>query len=115
MSNHDPRGDQIRASVSGDVSGQVAVGKDIKQTRTTSPDSTQGKGEDQERVFADLRRMVENEAPPEERQSALDRLDTLEEAISSDPPNADAIQDIVSWFATHLPEMAEAVGEAGQP
>ena len=104
-------GDHIRATVSGDVSGQVAVGKDIKQTRTTVAETAR---DDQKRKVADLRRILESEAPPEESQAALGRLDELEEAITAVQQDSDTIKDIVVWFSTHVPTMAKAVADATQ-
>ena len=58
--------------------------------------------------------MIESEAPPEERQAALGRLDELEEAITAVPQDSDTIRDIVVWFSTHVPAMAKAVADATQ-
>jgi hypothetical protein len=106
-------GDHINAQISGDVSGQVAVGKDNVQTQATGDSAlkalTPEEREQLAALFADLRVRVRGEAPPDVRDRALDRVDELEDAVTGEEPDPTTLQLVRRWFAKHAPALAGAV------
>jgi hypothetical protein len=99
-------GDHISGYIGGNVSGQVAIGKDIAQTQTvlTAAETTE-----LAQAFADLRSQVAAQAPPEQRQAALERVDELEQAVHKEKPDLTTMEYVRKWFGDHLPGMAGAV------
>src|SRR4051812_17679763 len=69
-------GDSISANITGDVSGAVAVGKDIDQRQTigaaqlTADDVAQLR-----QAFANLRADIAAQAPPERQAAAAERIE----------------------------------------
>ena len=104
-------GDEIRATISGDVSGQVAVGKDIEQKQIIGarPQVTEADLEAIRQMMADLRAQVTAQAPPDKKDPALERVDELEEAITAKEPDLTTMEYVKKWFAKHLPQLAGAV------
>ena len=104
-------GDEIRATISGDVSGQVAVGKDIEQKQIIGarPQVTEADLEAIRQMMADLRAQVAAQAPPDKKDPALERVDELEEAITAEEPDLTTVEYVKKWFAKHLPQLAGAV------
>jgi hypothetical protein len=97
--------------VSGGVSGQIAVGHHIRQSQHTSSE-----GPVTETDLAELRHLVEAlaarvaaEAPPESRDSALDRVDELGKALDPARPRVHTLAAVRDWFVDHLPKLAGAV------
>ena len=104
-------GDEIRATISGDVSGQVAVGKDIEQKQIIGarPQVTEADLEAIRQMMADLRAQVAAQAPPDKKDPALERVNELEEAITAEEPDLTTVEYVKKWFAKHLPQLAGAV------
>ncbi len=107
-------GDTIRADIQGDVSGQVAVGKDIIQQQWIGqkPVVKEEEVAELEQQLADLREAVRKQAPPEEREKALERIDELEEAATAQEQDVTTIttmEYVRNWFGKNLPSLAEAV------
>jgi len=106
-------GDSISANITGDVSGQVAVGKHIAQHQTVAAADL---GADElaqlRQAFADLRASVAAQAPPERRAAAVERVEELEQACFADEPDMTTIAYVGRWFQTNLPALA---GEDGAP
>lgn len=105
-------GDNFRATISGDVSGQVAFGTGNVQTQVkqTGPaEVTEADLEELRREIAALKQRVKDESPPEQQGPALERLDELEQAVISDAPNLTTMQYVKQWFAKNLPTLAESV------
>src|ERR1700709_2640912 len=90
MSDEKKSGDFISATI-GDVGecSQVAVGSQITQTQTHSapPVVTEAEMAQVQQMFADLRTKIEQEAPPEEKEKALERVDELKEAVTAKEPD----------------------------
>lgn len=113
-SDQDRRGDHISANISGPVSGQIGVGKDIAITRSSgspAPITEQEiaqvaelKGE-----IAALRAQIEVESPPETKDEALEKVQELEDAIASEKPDPTMLIKVQGWFARNLPMLAGAV------
>jgi len=112
MSEKQGSGDVIRATISGDISGQVAVGKGITQTQISGaarPEVTAAELDELRQALADLRARVVAEAPPEQKDAALERVGELEEAITAEKPDLTTMEYVKNWFARHLPGLAGAV------
>jgi hypothetical protein len=107
-----PSGDVIRATISGDVSGQVAVGKGITQIQTigaTSPQVTEAELAELRQVLVGLKAKVAAEAPPDKKDAALERVAELEEAVTAEEPDLPTMEYVKGWFAKNLPGLAGAV------
>lgn len=100
----------IKVTVGGDVSGQLAAGHNIQQisTRTTS-DVTKAEIEELHQLLAELRAKVEAEAQPDKKEAALERVDELEQAIAEKKPDLTTMEYVKNWFAKHLPGLAGTV------
>jgi hypothetical protein len=107
-----PSGDVIRATISGDISGQVAVGKGITQIQTigaTPPQVTEADLAELRQVLVGLKAKVAAEAPPDKKGAALERVAELEEAITAEGPDLPTMEYVKGWFAKNLPGLAGAV------
>jgi hypothetical protein len=110
--NEQPKpGDSIQATISGGVSGQVAVGKNIAQTQISPsrPEVTEADRAELRQLLADLRAQVAANAPPEAKDAALERVDELGEAITAKEPDLTTMEYVTRWFGKHLPQMAGVV------
>jgi len=94
-----------------EVSGQVAVGKDILQEQAVGARAqvTEADLAALRQMLAELRAQVAAQAPPEKRDAALERVDELEEAITAEEPDLTTMEYVKKWFARHLPQLAGAV------
>ena len=112
MSEKDKSGDVIRATISGDVSGQVAVGKGITQIETVGaarPEVTEAELAELRQALADLKTQVEAQSPPEKKEAALERVQELEEAVTAKEPDLTTMEYVKRWFGKNLPRLAGAV------
>jgi hypothetical protein len=106
------RGDSINATISGDIKGQVAVGKGIVQTQTIKAapvELTQGDLAALNQLLTDLKTRVSAEAPAGQKEAALERVDELAEAITSKEPDLTTMEYVKNWFGKHLPGIAGAI------
>jgi hypothetical protein len=111
---HGPVEQQVghRLVITGDVSGQVAVGEEITQAQTIGahrPEVTKTDLAEWRRMLAGLKAGVEAEAPPEKKDAALERVEELEEAITAREPDLATMEYVERWFVRHLPELAGRV------
>lgn len=104
-------GDHISGTITGNVSGQVAVGKDIAQTYQvgSAEPVTEEERAELRQLFADVRARLAAEAPAEAQAPALERLDELEEAVQAEEPDVTTMQYVARWFKTKLPTLAGLV------
>ena len=112
ISEQEKSGDVIHAVISGDVSGQVAVGKGITQTQTVGaarPEVTEAELAELRQALADLKARVEAEAPPEKKEAALERVEELEEAVTAEEPDLTTMEYVKRWFFKNLPGLGGAV------
>ena len=112
MSEQKESGDVIRATISGAISGQVAVGKGITQTQTIGaapPQVTEAELAQLRQVLADLKAKVVAEAPPDKKDAALERVDELEEALTAKEPDLATMEYVKRWFIKNLPGLTGAV------
>jgi hypothetical protein len=98
--------------IDGSVAGQVAVGNDITQNieqfSRTEP-ITDAELADLRALIADLRAQVAADSPPECRESALERIDELAEAVTADQPELGTARYVMGWFRKKVPALAGAV------
>jgi hypothetical protein len=108
-----------RVVIDGDISGQVAVGEGITQTQSLGaprPAATEADRAELEGMLADLKVRVAEEAPPEKKDAALERLDELEEALNPEGFDLATMEYVGRWFGKHAPALAGAVtGLIGHP
>jgi hypothetical protein len=109
-----PGGDQISGNVSGRVTGQVVVGKNIDATQALGDAAvaavTQAELEELRERFAWLREQVAAQAPPERRDAAVERVGELQQAVlDGDKPDLTTIQYVTRWFGANLPKLAGVV------
>jgi hypothetical protein len=103
-------GQTISATISGDVSGQVAVGTNIAQSQTLGAAAVSAEELARLRAaFADLAVQVAAEAPPQRRAAAAERIGELEQACLADEPDVTTIQYVARWFRSNVPQLAGAV------
>ncbi len=106
------RGDSINATISGDVSGQAAVGKGISQTQTrvsTAPAVTAAELAELKKLLTDLQAKVAAEAPAEKKEAAVERVEELKEAVTAEKPDLSTMEYVKNWFAKNLPALAGSV------
>ena len=101
-------GDYISGNITGDVSGQVAVGQNIAQTQQVGGPA---RLDDAERValqnlFAELKARVAAEVPDDQRTPALERVGEFEEALTAAQPDLGTAQYVKRWFLRKLPTLA---------
>ena len=113
MTSSGNKGDQISANISGYVSGQIAVGKNISQVHQSGPlqpsEVTPAELEELKRVFKVLKAQISTSTAPERRASALERVDELEEAVTADKPDLTTVEYVKQWFVKHLPMLSGAI------
>ena len=113
MTSSGNKGDQISANISGDVSGQIAVGKNISQVHQSGLlqplEVTPADLEELKGVFKVLKAQISTSTAPERRASALERVDELEEAVTADKPDLTTVEYVKQWFVKHLPALSGAV------
>ena len=109
MSSHS--GDHISAVISGDVSGQVAVGSGIRQVQMQGTPSPVSEVElaQVHALFAQLRAQVAELTPGEMRDRAVERVEELHEAVVAEQPDATALRHLTRWFVRTLPAVAGLV------
>lgn len=112
MSKDKESGDSFQVNITGDTSGQVAVGKGISQVQSVGAPASLVTEEDISElraVIADLRTELEEKAPPEQREAALERLQELEEAVTAEKPDLTTMEYVKGWFGKNLPAVAGSV------
>ena len=107
------QGQVIRGTVTGDVSGQVAIGSSIRQSWTVAAPQaapTEAEMADFRRAVEALKAQIAAAAPPEVQGPALQRAAELEEAVTSGgEPDLTTLEYVKKWFVKSLPSLAGAV------
>lgn len=107
-----PAGDQFTVHISGDVSGQVAVGKHITQSQIQTALTPEFVAEMRE-ALGGLRDRVAAEAPRELIPEALEELSGLEDELTEEEVDPEELpgrlERVRNWFIEHLPAMAGTV------
>src|SRR6266498_633805 len=109
--SEDRKSAEYRVTVSGGVPGQLAVGESIAQTSVSNVGAplTDEEYAELKNMLHGLRAQVADEAAADARDSAIERVDELEEAITGERPDLTTMEYVKSWFAKHLPKLAGAV------
>lgn len=104
-------GDHISGTFTGNVTGQVAVGKNISQTHQVSAAEpvTDAEREQLHQLFEQLRSQLAAQAPPDQKDAAIERLQELEEAVQAEEPDLNTMQYVKNWFLKKLPTFAGLV------
>lgn len=111
--NNSPKavsGDNIQITI-GDHAHAVAAGKDIHQVigEQAQVQVTEADLAAVQDLFAELKRQIEAQAPPEKKDSAIERVEELEEAVTAEKPDLTTMEYVKKWFSKHLPQLAGAV------
>ena len=105
-------GDSISATI-GNVSdgSQVAVGHHIQQSQVhgAPPEMTEEEMSQLMQMFADLKTKIAQEAPPAEKEKALERVDELQDAVTAKEPDLTTMEYVRNWFVKNLPTVAGSV------
>jgi hypothetical protein len=112
MNEHENERKSINATVSGGVSGQVAVGEHIAQTQTVGAARsvlTETDIAELRQLLADLKAQVAAEAPPDKKDAAVERIDELEVAVTAKEPDLSTMEYVRNWFAKNAPKLAGSV------
>lgn len=112
MSSHHDAQQHISANISGPVQGQVAVGTGIAQRQQGNAFTqtlTVAQRAEIADAFAALREQLTAQLPTGDREAALERVDELEETVTSPEPDPATIGYVKRWFARRLPAVAGLV------
>jgi hypothetical protein len=60
-------------------------------------------------LFEALYRLVDEQAPSEQKERALQEVDALKEAIQDDEPDLGKMESVLRWFNRNIPQLAGAV------
>jgi hypothetical protein len=107
MSDQTRRGDSINANISGNISGNVAVGRNISQIHNVCGHQEVTK-EDRavlQQLLNTLTTQIEAEAPAEKKDAAIERVEELKEAITSEKPDLTTMEYVKKWFGKNLPQL----------
>lgn len=109
--NNDER--SVSATITGDVSGQIAVGSNIQQARdvgNTEAMVTSEELAELRAMFAEARVQAALQLPKRQQPAAAERLDELEEAVTGDDPDrTTTVQYVKQWFTRKAPALAGVV------
>ncbi len=112
MSKKPSRSQGVTVNIDGNVSGQVAVGKNIKQAqalRAGAPKLTQAELKALAELIAGLKQQVSVEAPTDKKEPALEKVSELEQAITDKKPDVSTMEYVRNWFVKNIPGLAGAV------
>jgi hypothetical protein len=114
MMSQEQEGQLIRARthVGGDLSGQVAVGRDIRQEQrigVTAERPTEAELAELRAAFEEFIARVAEVAPPELREAAVERAEELSVAATADEPDLTTIEYARNWLASRLPQLRAAL------
>lgn len=104
----------INISIGGNQSGQMAIGDNNTQQNLVNSQNTTAATSPADlatlkQMFATLKTQVTEAAPDDKKASALERIDELEEAITSDQPDLTTMDYVKRWFVKNLPTLSGAV------
>jgi hypothetical protein len=112
MNDEKKSGDSISGTI-GNVSdrSQAAVGLNIvqKQTHHAAPVVTQADLAQLQEMFEALKERIAKEAPPAEKEKALERVDELQAAVTAKEPDLTTMEYVKNWFGKNLPSIAGSV------
>jgi hypothetical protein len=102
-------GDIIQATI-GNNNANVVVGKNNRQ-QVSSPSSeiTEADLQQLRALFDDLKQQIIAQAPPDKKEAALERIDELQQEITSKKPELSTFEYIRNWFSKNLPGLLGGV------
>jgi hypothetical protein len=110
MKNEESGGVRAAIKVGGGVRGQIAVGNDIVQEmRHDSAPITDAEWAELRALLDGLRNRVAAEAPPDQRDGALERIGELAETINAAEPEVGTLRYVLGWFTRKIPTLAGTV------
>jgi hypothetical protein len=65
--------------------------------------------DDLDSLFEALHKHVREQAPPDQMDAALEKVDALQEAVKEDKPNLSRMQSVLDWFKRNIPQLVGAV------
>ena len=100
----------INVTIDGNISGQVAVGQNINQSKIETYSSvTPQEMEELRQLLVQLRSKVESEIPADKKAAALERVNELEQAVTEKKPDLSTMEYVRNWFVKNAPGVAGAV------
>lgn len=106
------RSQGVTITVGGNLSGQMAVGEDISQVQSVQAGAaslTEAELKTLAELIAGLKQQVSTEAPPDQKEPALEKVAELEQTITAEKPDVSKIENVRDWFVKHIPGLAGAV------
>jgi len=99
----------MNVTITGDTSGQIAVGKNIRQSQQTGSSITPAEIESFRELMSELRTKVATEAPADKKDAALERVQELEQAVADEKPDLTTMEYVKKWFGKNVPALAGTV------
>ena len=100
----------VSIAIRGDVSGQIAIGKNNRQTQTEIQYSVSDRDlKKLHLLFRELHSKVEATVESKNRDAALKQVQELEEAVTAKKPNISKMEKVKKWFGKNVPALAGAV------
>jgi hypothetical protein len=109
MNEQQPSGAGHHVTISGGVSGQVAVGNHNTQVQAAAPALSDAELQRLREAFDQLQARVTADAPPQYWDQAAEQIAKLERAVFADQPAVEAIAAAPGWFERDTPELAGLV------
>jgi hypothetical protein len=102
-------GDIIQATI-GNKNTNVVVGKNNQQQVISSTGEVSPADLQQLRaLFEDLKQQIIAQAPPDKKDAALERVDELQQEITSKKPELSTFEYVRNWFSKNLPSLLGSV------
>jgi hypothetical protein len=105
MSEPTPGG-SIQLTVSGPMSGQLAVGNHNTQIQAPAAALPDAELQRLRAAFEQLQARVATEAPPQHWDQAMEQIAKLERAVFTDKPALNTIAEAPEWFERDTPKLA---------
>src|SRR5262249_2210199 len=110
MRRQNKSGDSVTANISGPISGQAAVGKDISQTQRlgTAAGFTEEEAAEFRNLFAKRKEQDTAEARPDKKAQALEQVEELHQALSVEKPDRTTLskmEKVKHWFVKYAPKV----------
>jgi hypothetical protein len=109
MSKQDKPTVNIRSTIGGSASGQIATGQDITQIHTVAAPVSEAELAELRQAFDSLKAQVAQQAPPDKQAQAVQHLDELHAAVTAPKPELSTMEYVRNWFVKNIPTMAGAV------
>ena len=102
-------GDIIQSTI-GNNNTNLVVGKNNRQqVNSTSSEITEADLQQLRALFDDLKQQIIAQAPPDKKDAALERVDELQQEITSKKPEPSTFEYVRNWFSKNLPGLLGSV------